>query len=144
MRVTNRIKKLTYGLSENCDSSKIAQQVFSSMYNGITTQEIDSLSAEICIGMITDNPDYEILATRIVASNIQKIVPKKFTDAMEILKNNNFLDEKVWSIISKNKNKFNSVINKNKDFDFGYFGIKTLEKNYLQKVDGKLVESPQY
>ena len=142
--VTVRISNLMYELSENVSAEKVAQQVFSSMYNGITTQEIDSLSAEICIGMITDNSDYEILATRIVASNIQKIVPKKFTDAMEILKNNNFLDEKIWSFISKNKNKFNSVINKDKDFHFGYFGIKTLEKNYLQKVDGKLVESPQY
>ena len=94
--VTVRISNLMYGLSEHVSAEKVAQQVFSSMYNGITTQEIDSLSAEICIGMITDNPDYEILATRIVASNIQKIVPKKFTDAMEILKNNNFLDEKVW------------------------------------------------
>jgi hypothetical protein len=58
--VTNRIKKLTYGLSEKCDSSKVAQQVFSSMYDEITTQEIDTLSAEICIGMITTDPDYEV------------------------------------------------------------------------------------
>ena len=57
--VTNRIKNLTSGLSENCDSSKIAQQVFSSMYDNITTQEIDILSAEICVGMITSDPDYE-------------------------------------------------------------------------------------
>jgi hypothetical protein len=54
--VTNRIKNLTYGLSGNCDSSKVAQQVFSSMYDNITTQEIDILSAEICIGMITSDP----------------------------------------------------------------------------------------
>ena len=58
--VTNRIKNLTYGLSKHCDSSKVAQQVFSSMYDNITTQEIDILSAEICIGMITSDPDYEI------------------------------------------------------------------------------------
>ena len=142
--VTVRISNLMYGLSDNVSAEKVAQQVFSSMYNGISTQEIDSLSAEICIGMITVNPDYEILATRIVASNIQKTVPKKFTDAMEILKNNQVLDENIWSIISKNKTKINSVIKKEKDFDFGYFGIKTLEKNYLQKIDGKIIESPQY
>ena len=75
--VTNRIKNLTYGLSENCDSSKVAQQVFSSMYDNITAQEIDILSAEICIGMITSDPDYEILATRIIASNIHDGVPKQ-------------------------------------------------------------------
>ena len=68
--VTNRIKNLTSGLSDKCDSQKIAQQVFSSMYDNITTQEIDVLSAEICIGLITSDPDYEVLATRIIASNI--------------------------------------------------------------------------
>ena len=71
--ITNRIKNLTYGLSETCDSTKVAQQVFSSLYDGITTQEIDTLSAEICVGMITSDPDYETLATRIIASNIQKV-----------------------------------------------------------------------
>ena len=76
--VTNRIKNLTYGLSENCDSSKVAQQVFSSMYDNITTQEIDILFMD-CIGMITSDPDYEILATRIVASNIHKILPKQLS-----------------------------------------------------------------
>src|SRR6056300_1017710 len=84
-KVTNRISTLTYGLSENVDSSKVAQQVFSSMYDGITTHEIDTLSAEICIGMITSDPDYEVLATRIVASNIQKRVPSTFSEAMQKL-----------------------------------------------------------
>jgi hypothetical protein len=76
--ITNRIKNLTYGLSENCDSSKVAQQVASSLYDGISAQEIDTLSAEICVGMITSEPDYEILATRIIASNIQKVCPNNF------------------------------------------------------------------
>ena len=71
--VTNRIKNLTSGLSDKCDSQKIAQQVFSSMYDNITTQEIDILSAEICIGLITSDPDYEVLSTRIIASNIHKV-----------------------------------------------------------------------
>jgi hypothetical protein len=81
--ITNRIKNLTYGLSENCDSSKVAQQVASSLYDGITVQEIDTLSAEVCVGMITSDPDYEILATRIVASNIQKVCPNNFHIAMK-------------------------------------------------------------
>jgi len=79
-KVTNRISKLTHGLSKNVDASMIAQQVFSSMHDNINTHEIDTLSAEICIGMITSDPDYEILATRIVASNIQKRVPSTFSD----------------------------------------------------------------
>ena len=138
--VTNRIKNLTYGLSENCDSSKVAQQVFSSMYDQITAQEIDTLSAEICIGMITSDPDYEILATRIVASNIQKVCPNNFHLAMRKLLKAGIITEEVSEVAFKVKDSIKS----DRDFDFGYFGIKTLEKSYLQRVDGRLVETPQY
>ena len=138
--VTNRIKNLTYGLSENCDSTKVAQQVFSSMYDQITAQEIDTLSAEICIGMITSDPDYEILATRIVASNIQKVCPNNFHLAMRKLLKAGIITEEVSDVAFKVKDD----INTDRDFDFGYFGIKTLEKGYLQRVDGRLVETPQY
>ena len=138
--VTNRIKNLTYGLSENCDSSKVAQQVFSSMYDQITAQEIDTLSAEICIGMITSDPDYEILATRIVASNIQKVCPNNFHLAMRKLLKAGIITEEVSEVAFKVKDN----IDTDRDFDFGYFGIKTLEKSYLQRVDGRLVETPQY
>ena len=138
--VTNRIKKLTYGLSEKCDSSKIAQQVFSSMYDGITTQEIDTLSAEICIGMITVDPDYETLATRIVASNIQKVCPNNFYVAMKKLAKAGIITEEVATIAGRVKD---DIVTK-RDYDFGYFGLKTLEKSYLQRLEGVLMETPQY
>ena len=138
--VTNRIKNLTYGLSEKCDSSKVAQQVFSSMYDNITTQEIDTLSAEICVGMITSDPDYEILATRIVASNIQKVCPNNFHLAMRKLHKAGVITDEVVEVAQQVK----EHIKTDRDFEFGYFGLKTLEKSYLQRVDGKLIETPQY
>ena len=138
--VTNRIKNLTYGLSDKCDSSKVAQQVFSSMYDNITTQEIDTLSAEICVGMITSDPDYEILATRIVASNIQKVCPNNFHLAMKKLQKAGIITDEVAEVAQQVK----EHIKTDRDFDFGYFGLKTLEKSYLQRVDGKLIETPQY
>jgi ribonucleoside-diphosphate reductase alpha subunit len=138
--VTNRIKKLTYGLSENCDSSKVAQQVASSLYDGITTQEIDTLSAEICIGMITTDPDYEILATRITASNIQKVCPNNFYMAMKKLAKAGIVTNEVADIAGRVKD---DIVTK-RDYDFGYFGLKTLEKSYLQRLDGILMETPQY
>ena len=138
--VTNRIKKLTYGLSQNCDSSKVAQQVFSSMYDGITTQEIDTLSAEICVGMITTDPDYEILATRITASNIQKVCPNNFYVAMKKLAKAGIVTDEVAQIAGRVKD---DIVTK-RDYDFGYFGLKTLEKSYLQRLDGILMETPQY
>jgi len=138
--ITNRIKNLTYELSETCDSTKVAQQVFSSLYDGITTQEIDILSAEICVGMITSDPDYETLATRIIASNIQKVCPNNFHIAMKKLQKAGIVTEEVVDVALKVKDD----IKTERDFDFGYFGIKTLEKSYLQRLEGKLIETPQY
>jgi len=142
-KVTNRISKLTrdpYDISGGVDASMIAQQVFSSMYDNITTHEIDTLSAEICVGMITSDPDYEILATRIIASNIQKIAPNNFHIAMKKLHKWDIVTEEVVEVAQQVKD---HVIT-NRDFDFGYFGLKTLEKSYLQKCEGKLMETPQY
>ena len=138
--VTNRIKNLTYGLSEKCDSSKVAQQVFSSMYDGISAQEIDTLSAEICIGMITSDPDYEVLATRIIASNIQKVCPNNFHVAMKKLAKAGIVTDNVARIAGRVRD---DIVTK-RDYDFGYFGLKTLEKSYLQRLDGVLMETPQY
>jgi ribonucleoside-diphosphate reductase alpha subunit len=139
-KVTTRISNLTNGLSPACDSTKVAQQVFSSMYDGIKTQELDTLSAEICIGMITSDPDYEVLATRIVASNIQKQAPKNFVTAMRNLNKAGVVTDEVVRVAEQVK----EHIKTDRDFDFGYFGLKTLEKSYLQKVDGKLQETPQF
>jgi ribonucleoside-diphosphate reductase alpha subunit len=138
--VTNRIKNLTSGLSDKCDSQKIAQQVFSSMYDNITTQEIDILSAEICIGLITSDPDYEVLATRIIASNIHKVCPNNFHLAMRKLQKAKIITDEVVEVAQQVK----EHIKTDRDFDFGYFGLKTLEKSYLQRVEGKLIETPQY
>jgi len=138
--ITNRIKNLTYGLSENCDSSKVAQQVASSLYDGISAQEIDTLSAEVCVGMITSDPDYETLATRIVASNIQKVCPNNFHLAMKKLAKIGIVTEEVARVAGIVRN---DIVPK-RDFDFGYFGLKTLEKSYLQRLDGILMETPQY
>jgi len=139
-KVTNRISKLTYGLSKNVDASMIAQQVFSSMYDNIKTHEIDTLSAEICIGMITSDPDYEVLATRIVASNIQKRVPSTFSEAMHKLHDAGIVTEEVAKVSSQ----IDSYIDSERDYQFGYFGLKTLERGYLQKINDEIVETPQY
>ena len=139
-KVTTRISNLIQGLSSTVDPTKVAQQVFSSMYDGIKTQELDTLSAEICIGMITSDPDYEVLATRIVASNIQKQAPKTFTDAMKALHEGGVVTDEVVRMADL----VSEYIKPERDFDYGYFGLKTLEKSYLQKVKGKICETPSY
>tara|TARA_R110000851_G_scaffold178698_1_gene325623 strand:- start:23 stop:2137 length:2115 start_codon:yes stop_codon:yes gene_type:complete len=110
------------------------------MYDNITAQEIDTLSAEICVGMITSEPDYEVLATRIIASNIQKVCPNNFHLAMKKLQKAGVVTDEIVEVAQQVKDE----IKNDRDFDFGYFGLKTLEKSYLQRVDGKLIETPQY
>ena len=143
-KVTARISNLTNGLSTKISADKVAQKVFSSMYDGIKTQEIDTLSAEISIGMMTEDPDYEVLATRIVASNIQRTCPSTFVDAMKILHDNGIISDGLWVTVESKSDQLNKIIKKNRDLEFDFFGIKTLEKSYLQKVNGSIIETPQY
>ena len=139
-KVTASISNLSQGLSNTVSPDKIAQQVAAQMHDGIHTQEIDVLTSEIAIGMITTDPDYEILATRIVASNIQKTAPKCFTEAMKELYDNNIVTEDVFN----NSVKVSDSIVPERDNDFGFFGLKTLEKAYLTRVNGIIKETPQY
>jgi len=138
-KVTKRISKLN---SEpefktlNVQPDKVAQKVFSSMYDGISTAEIDNLTAEVAIGMITEDPDYEILAMRVTVSNLQKNCPKSFSDAMIALHAKGIVSSEFMKSLTL---KMDSWIQPKRDYLFGYFGIKTLQKGYLNEG-----ETPQY
>ena len=136
-QITKRISNLMEGLSDGVDATKIAQQVSSSIYDGISTQEIDTLSAEISIGMMTEHPEYEIVAARIIASNIQKKAAKTFYACIKGLHELEILDEEILTVVNTHKQQL--VTKPERDFDFGYFGLKTLEKSYLM-----VGETPQY
>ena len=133
-KVTKRISKLTDGLSVQPD--KVAQKVFTSMYDGISTSEIDNLTSEVAIGMITEDPDYEMLAMRVTVSNMQKTCPKTFSDAMLALHSKGVVSETFMKCLSLEMDLW---IDHSRDFLFGYFGIKTLQKGYLNQG-----ETPQY
>jgi ribonucleoside-diphosphate reductase alpha subunit len=115
---------------------KVAQKVFTSMYDGISTAEIDNLTAEVAIGMITENPDYETLAMRVSVSNLQKNSPKCFSDAMLALHVKGIVSDHFMKCLSL---EMDGWIDHSRDYLFGYFGIKTLQKGYLNQG-----ETPQY
>ncbi|NBX48786.1 ribonucleoside-diphosphate reductase subunit alpha [bacterium] len=138
-KVTKRISKLNQAPEFeplHVQPDKIAQKVFTSMYDGISTSEIDNLSAEVAIGMITEHPDYETLATRIVVSNLQKTCPKTFSDAMLALHSRGIVNDHFMKCLALD---LDSWIDHKRDYSFGYFGIKTLQRSYLNDV-----ETPQY
>jgi ribonucleoside-diphosphate reductase alpha subunit len=138
-KVTKRISKLN---SEpeftklNVQPDKVAQKVFTSMYDGISTAEIDNLTAEVAIGMITENPDYETLAMRVSVSNLQKNSPKCFSDAMLALHAKGVVSDYFMKCLLL---EMDGWIDHSRDYLFGYFGIKTLQKGYLNHG-----ETPQY
>ena len=138
-KVTKRIQKLN---SEpefsklNVQPDKVAQKVFTSMYDGISTSEIDTLTAEVAIGMITEDPDYEILAMRVTVSNLQKTCPKTFSDAMVSLHVKGIVSDHFMKCLNLDMDIW---IDHSRDYLFGYFGVKTLQKGYLN-----VGETPQY
>ncbi|AOP31551.1 ribonucleotide reductase large subunit [Skunkpox virus] len=153
-KITSRIRKLCYGLNtEFVDPIKIAMKVIQGLYNGVTTIELDTLAAEIAATCTTQHPDYAILAARIAVSNLHKETKKLFSDVMEDLFNyvnpkngirSPIISTTVMDIVTKYKDKLNSVIIYERDFSYNYFGFKTLEKSYLLKINNKTVERPQH
>lgn len=153
-KISSRINILCEGLNEDfVDPPKISQKVVSGMYPGITTVQLDELAAEIAVDMTGIHPDYAILAARITISNLQKETHDKFSDVVQELYNNvhpktkaanplvskDFLD-----LVLKHADEINSKIDYQRDFDFNYFGFKTLEQNFLLKIGSKIVERPQH
>ncbi|MBP6333826.1 MAG: ribonucleoside-diphosphate reductase subunit alpha [Bacteroidia bacterium] len=152
-KVTARIQKLAYGLSEHVDTFSVAQKVIEGIYDNVTTTQLDNLAAEIAASMTTRHPDYAILAARIAVSNLHKNTKKSFSETMKDLyeyidihtgKKAPLLADDVFDIIWKNKGLLDSTIIYDRDFGYDYFGFKTLEKSYLLKINGQVAERPQH
>ncbi len=152
-KVTARIEKLSYSLSPLVNAIDVAKKVIEGIYDGVPTTELDNLAAETAASLATKHPDYAILASRIAVSNLHKNTIKSFSETMKKLylyvdkKNDKkcpLLADDVWQVIEDNAEVLDSTIIYDRDFGFDYFGFKTLEKAYLLKVDGKIVERPQH
>ena len=152
-KITARIRKLNYGLNQLVDPVRVAMRVIEGLYDGVTTSELDNLAAEIAATMTTTHPDYAQLAARISVSNLHKNTKKSFSATMKDLyeyinprtgKKAPLLSDEVHDIIEKNADQIDSNIIYNRDFGYDFFGFKTLERSYLLKLNGKIVERPQH
>ncbi|MBK7849780.1 MAG: ribonucleoside-diphosphate reductase subunit alpha [Bacteroidetes bacterium] len=152
-KVTARIQKLAYGLSEHVDTFSVAQKVIEGIYDGVTTTQLDNLAAEIAASMTVRHPDYALLAARIAVSNLHKNTKKSFSETMKDLyeyidphtgKKAPLVADDVFEIIWNNRDLLDSTIIYDRDFGYDYFGFKTLEKSYLLKLYGKVAERPQH
>ncbi len=153
-KITSRIEKLCYGLDRNyVEPVDIAKKVISGIYDGVTTVELDNLAAETAASLTTKHPDFAKLAARIAISSLHKVTSKSFSNTMKRLytyidpktgENAPLVSKETYGIIKKNAALLDSNIIYDRDFSYDYFGFKTLERSYLMKIEGNIVERPQH
>ncbi|NNF21222.1 MAG: ribonucleoside-diphosphate reductase subunit alpha, partial [Saprospiraceae bacterium] len=153
-KITARIEKLCEGLNQDyVEPVEIAKKVIDGLYDGVTTIELDNLAAEIAATMTTRHPDFAQLAARISISNLHKVTPESFSSTMKRLytyvnpktdENASLISTNTYGIIKNNAKRLDEAIDYNRDYNYDYFGFKTLERSYLMKLDDKIVERPQH
>jgi len=153
-KITARIQKLSYGLDPKyVNPVAVAMKVIDGIYEGVTTQQLDNLAAEVAASLTTTHPDYALLASRIAISNLHKSTEKSFSKTASLLyhyidpktnQNASLIANDVYKIIVDNAQLLDSTIIYDRDFGYDYFGFKTLERSYLLKVNGQVVERPQH
>jgi ribonucleotide reductase alpha subunit len=151
--------KILYRIQALCDGFKhidpvsISQKVISRIYDGVTTKELDEVAASICYNLQSDDLEYGTLASRIIISNMHKSTSPSFSEAMTLLyqhkesvhgEHKPLISEEIYQITMKYKEKLNSIMKYDRDYLFDYFGFKTIERSYLMRANGVLIERPQH
>ncbi|AWW31298.1 ribonucleoside-diphosphate reductase subunit alpha [Echinicola strongylocentroti] len=153
-KITTRIENLCGNLdSRYIQPIEVAKKVIDGLYDGVTTSELDNLAAEVCASMTVKHPEYAILAARIAISNLHKTTSQSFSNTMKRLytyvnpktgDNAALIAPDVYGIVKKHAARLDEAIDYSRDFNYDFFGFKTLERSYLIKLDDKVVERPQH
>lgn len=153
-KIMRRIYYLCDGLDQRyIDIIEICKKVILGLYDGVSTSILDNLAAETAASMATVHPDYAILAARIAVSNLHKNTSASFSETMKML--HEYVDPKtgekaqlladdIMDTIWANREILDNAVVHERDYDFDYFGFKTLERSYLMRLDNFIVERPQY
>lgn len=151
-KILNRVKKIGQEANIQINYSSLAMKVIDQLYDAIPTTKIDELTSEQCAALSTMHPDYGVLAGRIFVSNHQKNTSESFYETMSKLyyfndirgQHSPLISHETWINIEKNKDELDAMIDYNRDYLLEYFGLKTLERAYLFRVDDVIVERPQH
>jgi len=153
-KISARIKKQTYNLNTDyVDYMEITQKVIAGVFDGITTRELDDLAATKAATLNYVHPDYSNLAARISISSLKKHTKKSFVETINDLYNYinpntgepaGLISDKVFDVVKSNGKKIEQMIVHDRDFNFDFFGFKTLERAYLLKMKGEIAETPQH
>ena len=142
-KILNRIKKQGKNANLELKYSSLTIKVIDQLYDGISTSKIDELTCEECAALSTIHPDYGILASRIYVSNHHKNTNPDFFETMTALYD--YVDEhgvhsplistEYYNIVCYFQVELNNIIEYERDFLFDFFGLKTLERSYLFKIN---------
>lgn len=153
-KITARLRKLSYGLDPHFVSIiEVSKKVIMGLYDGVTTVELDNLAAETAASMATIHPDYALLAARIAVSNLHRETDKSFSKVIDDLfkyvdpktgDRAGLISAEIHKTVQKNKERLDSALIFDRDFEFDYFGFKTLERSYLMRMNGNVAERPQH
>ena len=157
-KILKRIKKVGQEVNLKLNYTSLAMKVIDQLYDGISTFKIDELTAEQCASMSSIHPEYNILAGRITVSNHHRNTLPSFVDVMTKLHQYRDKHDKLSPLVSDEfittvkaliktlggKKEFDKVCDYDRDYLIEYFGFKTLEKSYLMRINGKIMERPQH
>ena len=152
--ILEKLSSLTDGLDTNwVDAANLTKLTIEGLYDGVTTRELDQLAAETAASLASHHPDYSKLAARICVDDLHRSTKGTFSEVITDLRE--FIDpesgehaplisEEVYGIIMANKETLDSYVDYGRDFNYDYFGFKTLERSYLLKLNGEVAERPQH
>jgi ribonucleoside-diphosphate reductase alpha subunit len=151
-KILKRIKNIGQEINMKMNYTSLAMKVIDQLYDKISTTKIDELSAEQCASMSSIHPDYNGLAGRIIVSNHHKNTDSSFTTVMHQLyhfmdkhgRQSPLVSDELYTVSQKYAEQFDALCNYSRDYLIDYFGFKTLERAYLMKINGKIVERPQH
>ena len=144
-KILKRIKSIGKEQNlQNINYSALCLKIIDQLYDKIETTKIDELTAEQCASQTTKHPDFGVLASAVVISNLHKNTKPNFLSVMKQLSSNGLVTNKLVDVVSKHKDTINQIIDYKRDNLIDYFGFKTLERAYLMKINKIIVERPQH
>ena len=152
--ILEKLSSLTEGLDPNwIDPAQLTKLTIEGLYDGVSTRELDQLAAETAASLASHHPDYSRLAARICVDDLHRSTKDKFSDVVtdlrefidpESKKHAPLISQEVYDIIKENADVLDNHIDYNRDYNYDYFGFKTLERSYLLRLNGEIAERPQH
>lgn len=149
LKIVDRVTRLCGGLNE-VDPHRVAIRAISGLYDGATTKELDDLCVQTASLLIGEEPQYSLLAARLLSTYIDEEVVslgvRNFMESAEFGFKKGLIAENAYQFVKKNREKLEAAINPARNTLFEYFGLRTVHDRYLLK-DPKsraVFETPQY